>query len=57
MTMTVANTKTLDTAGDWMPVAQTGGGFARYFSMFCEVLAEALQQTQDARRKYPFADV
>lgn len=55
--MTVANTKTLDNTSGWMPAAQSGGGFVRYFSMFCEVLAEALQQTQDARRKYPFADV
>jgi hypothetical protein len=55
--MTVANTKTLDNASDWTPAAHAGGGFVRYLSMFCEVLAEALQQTQDARRKYPFADV
>ena len=55
--MTVANTKALDNASGWMPAAQTGSGLVRYLSMFCEVLAEALQQAQDVRRKYPFADV
>lgn len=55
--MTVANTKTLGNASDWMPVAPTGSGFVRYVSMVLEVLDEALQQTQAARRKYPFADV
>ncbi len=35
----------------------TGGSFANYVSLLREAFAEALQQTQDARRKYPFADV
>ncbi|MFA6264371.1 MAG: hypothetical protein WC670_01470 [Pseudolabrys sp.] len=41
----------------WTSVEQTGGGFANYLTMLREAFTEALQQTQDARRKYPFADV
>ena len=55
--MTVANAKTADHSRDWMPVAQTGGDFSHYLSMLREAFSEALQQTQEARRKYPFADV
>ena len=55
--MTIASTKAADNPRDWMPLAQTGGGFTHYLSMLREAFSEALQQTQDARRKYPFADV
>lgn len=40
-----------------LPAAQTGSKLFHYVSMLLEVLDEALQQTQEARRKYPFADV
>jgi hypothetical protein len=55
--MTVANLKLADGSPDVAPLAQTGHKFAHYVSMLCEVLSEALQQTQEVRRKYPFADV
>ncbi|MCW5693825.1 MAG: hypothetical protein KIT48_15810 [Pseudolabrys sp.] len=40
-----------------LPAANTGKKLSHYVSMVLEVLDEALQQTQEARRKYPFADV
>lgn len=55
--MTIASAKTADPSHEWTPGARAGNGFIRYLSMLCEVLGEALQQTQEARRKYPFADV
>lgn len=41
----------------WTPVSHTGGGFANYLTLLREAFSEALQQTSEARRKYPFADV
>ena len=55
--MTIASAKTADHSRDWMPAAQTGSGFVHYLSMLREAFTEALEQTQAARRKYPFADV
>jgi len=55
--MTVANVKLAGAPRDWAPIAQSGAKFSHYVSMLCEVLSEALQQTQEVRRKYPFADV
>jgi len=40
-----------------LPAANTGKKLSHYVAMVLEVLDEALQQTQEARRKYPFADV
>lgn len=42
---------------DFSPVEQTGGTFVNYLTLLREAFSEALQQTSDARRKYPFADV
>lgn len=55
--MTIISAKAADHPRDWMPVAQTSGGFVHYLSMLREAFTEALEQTQAARRKYPFADV
>jgi len=41
----------------WSPVEQTGGGLTNYLTLLREAFVEALEQTKDARRKYPFADV
>ncbi len=55
--MTVANVRPVDGSRGLAPLAQAGGKFTHYVSMLCDVLSEALQQTQEVRRKYPFADV
>ncbi len=55
--MTNMTAQAAHSARDFAPVAQTGGSFANYVSMLREVFSEALQQTSEARRKYPFADV
>lgn len=42
---------------DWTPVTQTGGSLMNYLSILREAFTEALQQTREVRRKFPFADV
>jgi hypothetical protein len=55
--MTTASTHVAHDHRGWAPASKTAGGFVKYLKMLREAFSEGMQQANDARRKYPFADV
>jgi hypothetical protein len=55
--LTTASAHIADDHRGWTPASQAGGGFVNYLRMLREAFSEGMQQANDARRKYPFADV